>query len=210
MIDRFLWLLFSFRGRIGRATFAIFWLVQLVVWGSYQGALWRRYMVITYDVAHKAHAAINASPAVGGVIFFLSAVAVWITLAVQIKRLHDFSWSGWWLAAPIGCGVVGGFLVVLFAALHFRAGFILAGPLVAFSGVSSLVLAGLMFFRAGDPGENGHPRGPDEEALTGSASPSASSGPTARRNDARASSPSAARPARPGAAQTFGRRGAGG
>ncbi len=210
MIDRFFWLLFSFRGRIGRATFAIFWLVQLVVWGSYQGALWRRYMVITYDVAHKAHAAINASPVVGGVIFFLSAVALWISLAVQIKRLHDFNWSGWWLAAPIGSGVVGGFFAVLFAALYAPAGLVVVSLIVAVAGVSSLVLAIVMFFRAGDPGENGHPRGPDEEALTGGASPSASSGPAARRNDARASSPSAARPGRPGAAQTFGRRSAGG
>ena len=205
MIDRLFWLLFSFRGRIGRADFAVFWLIQLVVWGIYQVALWRRYSVVTYDAAHKAHIAFDAPPAVGAVLFFLSAVALWVALAVQVKRLHDFNWSGWWLAAPIGGASVGGLLVGLAAALQLRPVLILAALVFFVAGLASLALILMMFFQVGYWGENGHPRGPDVDAAADRADSSTGSGPAARRAYAPKSSPAGF--GRPGAAQTFGRRG---
>lgn len=192
MIDRLFWLLFSFRGRIGRAIFASVFFAEVAVSSIYQFILLRRYMVVTYDAAHKAKVAFDAPPSVIGVALFLVALLVWISFANHIKRLHDFGWSGWWLVAPIGGGVVGGVLAGLLAALHFAAGPVVAGLVIVASVVGSLVLLVMMFFRAGDAGENGHPRGPDEEE-------------PAHRDLAPASS--FARPGRPGAAQSFGRRG---
>ncbi len=205
MIDRLFWLLFSFRGRIGRADFAVFWLIQLVVWGIYQVALWRRYVVVSYDAAQRAHIALEAPPGVRAVLFFLSAVALWISLAVQIKRLHDFNSSGWPLAAPIGGASVGGLLVGLAAALQLRALLILAAAVFSVAGIAGLALILMMFLRVGYWGDNGHPRGPDEDAAAGRADLSTGSGPAARRAYARKSS--LAGFGRPAAAQTFGRRG---
>jgi uncharacterized membrane protein YhaH (DUF805 family) len=208
MIDRLFWLLLSFRGRIGRATFALLSLAQLVVWVICEIALWRHYMVVTYDAAHKARVAIDAPPAVRAILFLLSAVAIWVSLAVQIKRLHDFNWSGWWLAAPVGGAFVGGLLGGLLAALHVAGGLVLVGLLFAVAGVGSFVLVMIMFFRAGDPGDNGHPRGPDEDAPAsrGFASSGCSLAPARR---VLPPAPSPAGFGRPRTAQTFGRRGAG-
>ena len=204
MIDRLFWLLFSFRGRIGRADFAIFWFIQLAVWGIYQVALWRRYLVVTYDAAHKAHIALDAPPVVRVVMFFLSAVALWVSLAVQIKRLHDFNSSGWPLAAPIGGASVGGLLVGLAAALQLRSLVILAAVVFSVAGLAGLTLILMMFSRVGYWGDNGHPRGPDEDAAAGRGDVSTGSAPEARRAFAPKSSPPGF--GRPGAAQTFGRR----
>ncbi len=192
MIDRLFWLLFSFRGRIGRAIFASVFFTQLAVNWIYQFTLLRRYMVVTYDAAHKAKVGYDAPPSVIGVALFLVALSAWISFANHIKRLHDFGWSGWWLVAPIGGAVIGGVLAGLFAALHFVAGLVLAGLVAVVAVVGSLVLLVMMFFRAGDAGENGHPRGPDDEAP--------------EHRDL-APAPSLARLGRPGAAQGFGRRG---
>ena len=76
----YLALLISPRGRIGRATFWLGFVIVLV-----------------------ASTLLNAVPAIGPV---LGLLAIWPQLAVHIKRLHDMGWSGWLLLFPIGSSIV--------------------------------------------------------------------------------------------------------
>ena len=72
--------LFSFSGRIGRATFWITWLSKLML-DSLLGLLF--------------YGLVEATPALGIVYFMWLAISVWIALAVQAKRWHDRDRSAW-------------------------------------------------------------------------------------------------------------------
>ena len=76
----YIWLFFSFRGRINRARYVVVQLALLTFWlilwpkvPVYLSSLW--ILVVTIPM-------------------------IWINAAITIKRLHDRNRSGWW-AVPI-------------------------------------------------------------------------------------------------------------
>lgn len=83
--------LFSFSGRLNRAPY---WVISVVLW-------------IVVVVAQVALGAAMGGPqggggggvgAVGGLILLaIGIVAIWISLAVNVKRFHDRDKSGWWV-----------------------------------------------------------------------------------------------------------------
>ena len=86
-------LLFSFQGRINRAKF---WLVHLAAWvviavvfaAVFGGA------AMTSDPA----AAMGSIGAIGIIVMLVVYVlALWISLAIAVKRWHDRNKSGWWI-----------------------------------------------------------------------------------------------------------------
>ncbi|HUO53486.1 MAG TPA: DUF805 domain-containing protein [Rhodoblastus sp.] len=163
MLDRLFWLLFSLRGRIGRATFATIFFSQVAASVAFQLLVLHR-IVIVDGAAEKSRIMFNAPPATLAVLCFLGVVFNWVSLANHVKRLHDFGWSGWWLAAPAGVGFVGGLVGGLSAAFHLGViALILIGATTVVAGLGLLGLLIMMFFRRGD-GENGHPRGPQGDA----------------------------------------------
>jgi uncharacterized membrane protein YhaH (DUF805 family) len=161
MSDYFPWLLFSFRGRIGRATFAKVFFSQFALSFLFQIFVLQRYIVMTPDAAQKMKASLHAPPSVLVVMGVMGLLSAWISCANHIKRLHDFGWSGWWILAPAGAVLPG----LLFSAPFFLLGHVAIGVIIfavaaLAMAIGSLVLVGMMFFRRGDEGENGHPRGP--------------------------------------------------
>ncbi len=74
--------LFSFQGRIPRSKF---WLFVLWYGLGLVGA-------VVLDVLANAE---------GVVALLVALAALWPSLAVQVKRLHDFDYSGWWLLASV-------------------------------------------------------------------------------------------------------------
>ncbi|WP_447973115.1 DUF805 domain-containing protein [Nitrospira sp. Kam-Ns4a] len=74
--------LFSFKGRIPRSKFWLFmlWYVLGLVG------------VLALDVVAGAEGVLAG---------LLMLAALWPSLAVQVKRLHDFDYSGWWLLASV-------------------------------------------------------------------------------------------------------------
>ncbi|MCI4678681.1 DUF805 domain-containing protein [Rhodoblastus acidophilus] len=162
MTDRFLWLLFSFEGRINRATFAKIFFAQFVLGAVFQFFVLNRYMVPTLDAAtHKIRMALHAPPQVAAVLCFLAIVSCWVSFANYIKRLHDFGWSGWWLLGPVGLTLAGLVASLPFFLVHLRVvGALVLGVTVSMTVIGGLFLTTMMFFRRGDTGENGHPRAP--------------------------------------------------
>ena len=78
-----IWFLFSFRGRINRKPFVIFWLVFLVVLFG---------LAVLLGVLSSA--TLEKTELYTGCILTL---AVWPILAVQTKRWHDRGKSAWWI-----------------------------------------------------------------------------------------------------------------
>jgi uncharacterized membrane protein YhaH (DUF805 family) len=161
MSDHFSWLLFSFRGRIGRATFAKVVFAQVALSFAFQIFVLQRYIVMVPDAAQKMRPTLHAPPSVSLILMGLVLLSLWISFAVHIKRLHDFGWSGWWVLAPTGVFLPGLLLSAPFFLLgHAAVGAIIAAVACFALAVVTLGLVGMMFFRRGDEGENGHPRGP--------------------------------------------------
>lgn len=165
MSDYFLWLLFSFHGRINRATFAIFLFTNLVVNSLFNFFVIHRLIAFAPN-AGRLVPVYNAPPLpVLLVVFLLSLALIWVSLANHVKRLHDFGWSGWWLAAPAGAFLLGWLLTWPFLLVHQAAvGAILFGLTALVTVLGAVVLLCMQFFRRGDAGENGHPRGPSGSA----------------------------------------------
>lgn len=161
MSDTFSWLLFSFRGRIGRATFAKVFFAQVALSFAFQIFVLQRYIVMIPDAAQKMRPTLHAPPSVAIILTGLGLLSLWISFAVHIKRLHDFGWSGWWVLAPTGIFLPGLLLSAPFFLLgHAAVGAIILAVACFALTVVILGLVGMMFFRRGDEGENGHPRGP--------------------------------------------------
>jgi uncharacterized membrane protein YhaH (DUF805 family) len=72
--------LFGFEGRINRAKFWMGWIAAIIF--CYAGVL-VAIIVLNYDDA----------------VWLFIILAVWVTCAVGIKRLHDLDRSAWWLLA---------------------------------------------------------------------------------------------------------------
>jgi uncharacterized membrane protein YhaH (DUF805 family) len=139
-------LLFSFRGRIGRRIFLKF------VVGC--GVGFRLIdLLASSSVDHLAARAVS-----GPVDLFWLAVTlalVWIGLAAEVRRLHDFGWSGWRLTAPLAVALVW----ALVGAMLHRFGHAEAGRALMLVGLfaaggGSLILYAMMLFRNGDEGPN--------------------------------------------------------
>jgi len=96
--------LFSFQGRIGRATF----------WG-----LWISIVVINIIVGAVLQAMADRQPMLGLLVLLWLPPAVWVSLAMQVKRWHDRNKSGWmilinfipiigWIWAMVELGILKG------------------------------------------------------------------------------------------------------
>jgi uncharacterized membrane protein YhaH (DUF805 family) len=209
MLRLFGWALFSFQGRMGRASYFLSWLAIMAVSGVLDvGALGR--------VAHP-----EPPSFAGALVRFVIAIAcLWGHLAIQVKRFHDFDWSGWWVLAP-GAALIG----LLFAWIggvlsvagqgHAEAGSAYFGlgalTLVVVAFIVGVTL--MLFFRSGTVGPNDY--GP--RAGPPGWSPDDDNGPTERSIDEaiaaaarrmQAESPPSYAPATQETGErTFGRRG---
>lgn len=86
-------LLFSFQGRINRAKF---WLVHLAAWVVI--AVVFSAVFGTAALTAGPSAAMDSIGAVGGIVVLVVYVlALWISLAIAVKRWHDRNKSGWWI-----------------------------------------------------------------------------------------------------------------
>lgn len=145
-------LLFSFRGRIGRMTFAV-------------GGL-----PVTLGIGLAIGIALNlgttGGPAVGpmqGAAFVLAAAAVWISAALGAKRLHDLGKSGWMvIAIPAGpplflFGMAVAFKYSVLGLAGMAAGFALS--------VWSIWLAVQMSYFPGNPFDNDYGPPPNLDNL---------------------------------------------
>jgi uncharacterized membrane protein YhaH (DUF805 family) len=106
------WVFFSFNGRITRMyywiTALVLFIIQMIFFGVFFGA--NMNALASGDVgAMSPLAALCALP--------LSLLAIWVGLAVSVKRWHDRAKSGWWvliglipLVGPIWVLVECGFL----------------------------------------------------------------------------------------------------
>ena len=90
--------LFSFQGRVRRRDF---WLFFLVLGFIYGGMFWQMGHVLDvhrYDVHGMHRVDVDAFPLVRTPLFDIFAlVAIWMKLAVIVKRWHDRDKSGWWI-----------------------------------------------------------------------------------------------------------------
>ena len=75
-----LWLFFSFKGRIGRARYLVIELALLALWLMF----WLEPRL--YAFPEWQH-------------WLIAIPIIWINLAVTAKRLHDRDWNGWWAVA---------------------------------------------------------------------------------------------------------------
>jgi len=80
-----MWLLLSFNGRIPRSTF---WGASIAM-ALYSCIIW----AALFLVAHETAAAAILTLA----IFAMSILAIWISLAIQVKRWHDRDKPGVWI-----------------------------------------------------------------------------------------------------------------
>ncbi len=79
-------LLFSFEGRIGRRSFWVVTLTMLALSAEVQRVLG----------SFGPDNPMTASTAILSLLWFV--IAVWIILAIQVKRWHDIGKTGWWAA----------------------------------------------------------------------------------------------------------------
>jgi len=102
-------LLFSFEGRVGRATYWYFVLAIVVLFGVLG-------MVFGFSMAkidpETGAAVANAGP--GGIIIGLaSLLIIWPSLAIAAKRWHDVDKSAWWILIGL-VPAVGGIIALVF------------------------------------------------------------------------------------------------
>ena len=85
-------LLFSFKGRIGRAQFWLAGLGLLVIWMVLFGLVVAMFPPIQTAPGQPP----DIPPALLGAIAILYLPMLWISLALSIKRGHDRGRSAWW------------------------------------------------------------------------------------------------------------------
>jgi uncharacterized membrane protein YhaH (DUF805 family) len=124
-----------------------------------RGLLIAAMMLLAGQLAVLALVAIGLLPVYGPVTLALKAFALWVSITMSAKRLHDIGHSGWWmLAATIG--------VVVWTVVISLAGVRLAGPvmfepasmpaMISFAIIMAPVFAGLYWLHTapGEPGTN--------------------------------------------------------
>jgi len=176
----FLWLLFSFKGRIGRLAFAGVNLSILVINGAMMAPQISRILKAGAAAGHApptaAHLAASGHMLGQSLLMMaLSLAALWINLAVTTKRLHDIGRSGYWnfylVLAPLGA-----IALVIFGILSKSGGTLAAACFIAFAiSIYSCWIVMQLYFRGGDSGVNnfGAPGAPggsiDDEGSAASA-----------------------------------------
>jgi len=149
----------SFRGRIGRKTFWLGYILPLIgasiVANILDAALG---LVAPFDA--------DAMPAdmsgqVGPIGTIVSVLFIWPSLAGSIKRLHDRDRSGWWIGAFYLLSIGGAFLMGLSVLAGISGGAAQAGASIIFIVALGLALLGLGIwlivetgFLRGTPGPN--------------------------------------------------------
>ncbi|AYQ38386.1 membrane protein [Burkholderia aenigmatica] len=78
------WFLFSFEGRIGRLPWWIY-------------ALFYALLSAFFDAGSRGSSNDDLPPLVMAVLVAIGVIAVWSSIAVGVKRLHDIDKSGWWM-----------------------------------------------------------------------------------------------------------------
>jgi uncharacterized membrane protein YhaH (DUF805 family) len=82
-------LLFSFKGRIGRANYWLGQVLALVIF-----VLFLLAASAGFDLSGAGE--VKDSPLLGRAIFGLLALNIYMSLAIHAKRFHDRGQSGWW------------------------------------------------------------------------------------------------------------------
>ena len=86
-------LLFSFHGRVNRAKFWLvalgIFVIEIIIFAVLGGT--------TAMSTDPQQAMANIGPGAGIVLFVFGVVALWISIAVAIKRYHDRNKSAWWV-----------------------------------------------------------------------------------------------------------------
>ena len=86
-------LLFSFHGRVNRAKFWLvalgIFVIEIIIFAVLGGT--------TAMSSDPQQAMANIGPGAGIVLFVFGVVALWISIAVAIKRYHDRNKSAWWV-----------------------------------------------------------------------------------------------------------------
>jgi uncharacterized membrane protein YhaH (DUF805 family) len=141
------WLLFSFKGRIGRARYLVVELALLTVWLTL--------LKLQYYVAPQWEQ------------WLITLVMIWINLAVTAKRLHDCDRSGWWALAIFAVNRLSYLYYGLFFGLAFGVDLSIATELLLVISAVALSLLNTwivieLFFLAGTDGFNRF--GPDPDA----------------------------------------------
>jgi uncharacterized membrane protein YhaH (DUF805 family) len=145
------WLLFSFKGRAGRAKYLVVELALLTLWFT----LW---IVLRVQFSSLWEHWIAAIP------------MIWINLAVTAKRLHDRNRNGWWAVAVFAVNRLSYVYYGVFFDLSFGVDISIAVELlfallaVAMSLLQTWVIIEL-FFVAGTDGPNRFGPDPTRAAL---------------------------------------------
>ncbi len=84
-LQRFLWLFFSFSGRANRPAFALASLLLYLI--RFYPAYWMGVALMRGDQAMYVYWF--------DVLLTMFVVLLWAHLALCVKRLHDFGYSGW-------------------------------------------------------------------------------------------------------------------
>jgi uncharacterized membrane protein YhaH (DUF805 family) len=135
-----IWLLFSFKGRIGRARYLLVELALLTLWL----ALWLKLRL--YVEPQWTH-------------WLVALAIIWINLAATAKRLHDRDRNGWWSVAVYALNQLSYTYYSLFFGLAFGVDismaleFLLVMLAVGLSLLQTAVFIDLFFF-AGTEGSN--------------------------------------------------------
>ena len=92
----YIWLLFSFKGRLNRARYLIVQLALLTIW-----------LMSPFDFSSRWGA------------WVVAIAMIWINMATTAKRLHDRDRSGWWAVAVIAVNRLSYVFYGLFFGLYF-------------------------------------------------------------------------------------------
>jgi uncharacterized membrane protein YhaH (DUF805 family) len=102
-------LLFSFEGRVGRATYWYYALAMIVIFGIL-GAFGGMSMMSGMQASGGA----PPNAGVMGIVFPLVCLAtLWPSLAIAAKRWHDVDKSAWWILIAL-VPAVGGIIALVF------------------------------------------------------------------------------------------------
>ncbi|MCK1738758.1 DUF805 domain-containing protein [Bradyrhizobium sp. 138] len=142
----FVWLLFSFKGRLNRARYLVVELALLALWG----VTWLKPLFLVSSP--QALSWIAAIP------------MMWIDMATTAKRLHDRNRSGWWALAVVVINRLSYLYYGAFFGLSFGVDIPIAGEMllvmlaIALSLLQTWIVIELFFL----PGTDGPNRfGPD-------------------------------------------------
>ena len=150
----------SFRGRIGRKTFWLGYVVPMLAAAIVANILDAALGLVPPLGADAMPA--EASTQVGPIGSVVSLLSLWPGLAGTIKRLHDRDRSGWWIGGFYLVSIAGGFIAGFAAAIGIAQG----GPMVPGGSIIALLVFGVLIlayaiwllvetgFLRGTPGPN--------------------------------------------------------